>query len=193
MRSRRAGSRSSGPTRAAAMLETSKGFAKDFMQRHGIATAQYAVCRDLSDFDYAIMSFNDAVVVKADGLAAGKGVILCQDHGDARAAAAEMFDGHLLGAPVETLVLEEMLEGPEISFFALCDGTHAVALAAAQDHKRIGEGDTGPNTGGMGAYSTDDLISARAGRPHARRRAAGRRRHARRGARPSAAYSSPAS
>ncbi len=148
-----------GPTQAAAMLETSKGFAKDFMGRHGIATAKYAVCRTLTEVDLALAAFAERVVVKADGLAAGKGVVLCETHGDARAAAAEMFDGHLLGAAVDSLVLEEMLDGPEISFFALCDGTHAVALAVAQDHKRIGEGDTGPNTGGMGAYSTDDLVT----------------------------------
>ena len=148
-----------GPTRAAAMLETSKAFAKDFMQRHGIATAQFAVCASVAEVDAALTRFGSQVVVKADGLAAGKGVVLCDDHGDARAAAVEMLSGHLLGAAVESLVVEEMLTGPEISFFALCDGTHAVALAAAQDHKRIGEGDTGPNTGGMGAYSTDALIS----------------------------------
>lgn len=148
-----------GPTRAAAMLETSKAFAKDFMGRHGIATAQYAVCRTLGEVDAALAEFAQRVVVKADGLAAGKGVVLCETHGDARAAAAEMFAGHLLGAAVDSLVLEEMLDGPEVSFFALCDGTQAVALAAAQDHKRIGEGDTGPNTGGMGAYSTDELVT----------------------------------
>ncbi len=149
-----------GPTRAAAMLETSKGFAKEFMGRHGIATARYAVCRSVGEVNAALAGFGPRVVVKADGLAAGKGVVLCEAHGDARAAAEEMFSGHLLGAAVESLVLEEMLEGPEISFFALCDGTLAVALAAAQDHKRIGEGDTGPNTGGMGAYSTDELVSS---------------------------------
>ena len=147
-----------GPTRAAAMLETSKAFAKDFMQRHGIPTAEYRVCRTLAEIDAALPAFPQRVVVKADGLAAGKGVVLCETHTDARAAAEELFSGHLLGAPVDSLVLEEMLEGPEVSFFALCDGRHAVALAAAQDHKRIGEGDTGPNTGGMGAYSVDGLV-----------------------------------
>ena len=148
-----------GPTRAAAMLETSKTFAKHFMQWHAIPTAHYAVCSSLAEVDTALAGFAERVVVKADGLAAGKGVVLCESHGNARAAADEMFSGHLLGAAVDSLVLEEMLEGPEVSFFALCDGNRAVALAAAQDHKRIGDGDTGPNTGGMGAYSTDDLVS----------------------------------
>ena len=149
-----------GPTRAAAQLETSKGFAKEFMRRWEIPTAAYAVCRSVDIVRGALEKFCERVVVKADGLAAGKGVVLCESHVEAIAAAEEMFSGSLLGAAVESLVLEEMLEGPEISFFAVCDGTRAIALAAAQDHKRIGEGDTGPNTGGMGAYSTDDLISA---------------------------------
>ena len=148
-----------GPTKAAAMLETSKGFAKDFMQRWAIPTAAYAVCDSVAGVQAALEKFAERVVVKADGLAAGKGVVLCESHAEAIAAAQEMFSGELLGSGVERVVLEEMLEGPEVSFFAICDGTKAVALAAAQDHKRIGEGDTGPNTGGMGAYSTDDLIS----------------------------------
>lgn len=149
-----------GPTRAAAQLETSKAFAKEFMRRWEIPTAAYAVCHSAEIVRGALEKFGGRVVVKADGLAAGKGVVLCESHGEAIAAAEEMFSGSLLGAAVESLVLEEMLDGPEISFFAVCDGTRAIALAAAQDHKRIGEGDTGPNTGGMGAYSTDDLISA---------------------------------
>jgi len=98
-------------------------------------------------------------VVKADGLAAGKGVVICQTHLQAERAAAEMFSGALLGTAEAYVVLEEFLDGEEVSFFALCDGKHAVALAAAQDHKRIGEGDTGPNTGGMGAYTGDGLLS----------------------------------
>jgi phosphoribosylamine--glycine ligase len=100
------------------------------------------------------------VVVKADGLAAGKGVVICQTRLQAEKAAAEMFSGTLLGAAESEVVIEEFLEGEEVSFFALCDGKHAVALAAAQDHKRVGEGDTGPNTGGMGAYTGDGLLSA---------------------------------
>jgi phosphoribosylamine---glycine ligase len=149
-----------GPTQAAAQLETSKGFAKEFMRRWEIPTAAYQVCGSVEIVRGALEKFAERVVVKADGLAAGKGVVLCESHAEALAAAEGMFSGELLGVGVERIVLEEMLEGPEVSFFAICDGSRAVALAAAQDHKRIGEGDTGPNTGGMGAYSTDDLISA---------------------------------
>ena len=149
-----------GPTKAAAELESSKGFAKEFMRRWEIPTAAYAVCHSTEIVRGALEKFADRVVVKADGLAAGKGVVLCETHEEAIAAAEEMFSGALLGDRVESVVVEEMLTGPEVSFFAICDGTSAVALAAAQDHKRIGEGDTGPNTGGMGAYSTDELISA---------------------------------
>ena len=154
-----AGVRVFGPTQAGAMLETSKGFAKEFMRRWGIPTAAYAVCGSADFVRGGLEKFGERVVVKADGLAAGKGVVLCETHDEAIAAAEQMFSGELLGAPVERVVIEEMLEGPEISFFAICDGAKAVALAAAQDHKRIGDGDTGANTGGMGAYSTDQLIS----------------------------------
>jgi len=148
-----------GPTKDAARLESSKAFAKDFMRRHNIPTAAYAVCTTLDEVRDELRRFSVPVVVKADGLAAGKGVVICQTHHEAEAAAAQMFSGVLLGEPVTELVLEEFLNGEELSFFALCDGKHAVPLAAAQDHKRIGEGDTGPNTGGMGAYSTDSLMS----------------------------------
>ena len=149
-----------GPTKGAAMLETSKAFAKDFMQRHGIPTARYTVCHSLDEARGALRNFPGAVVVKADGLAAGKGVVLCANPAEAMAAAEGIFSGELLGVAGVQLVLEELLEGPELSFFALCDGTSAVAMQCAQDHKRIGEGDTGPNTGGMGAYSTDELMDA---------------------------------
>jgi phosphoribosylamine--glycine ligase len=148
-----------GPTRAAAQLETSKAFAKAFMQRHGIPTAACAVCSSLEEVRAALARFDARVVVKADGLAAGKGVVLCGTHAEALGAAEQIFNGSLLGMASSQVVLEDFLTGEELSFFALCDGAHAVALAAAQDHKRIGEGDTGPNTGGMGAYSTDGLIS----------------------------------
>jgi len=154
------GMRVFGPTKAAAMLETSKAFAKDFMQRHGIPTARYAVCKSFDDVKRELQKFPQAVVVKADGLAAGKGVVMCASHEEAMRAAEGIFSGELLGAAGVQLVLEEWMEGPEISFFALCDGTSAIPLACAQDHKRIGEGDTGPNTGGMGAYSTDELMDA---------------------------------
>jgi phosphoribosylamine--glycine ligase len=129
------------------------------MRRWEIPTAAYVLCHSSHIVSGALARFAERVVVKADGLAAGKGVVLCETHADAEIAAAAMFSGDLLGADVDAVVIEEMLEGPEVSFFALCDGTRAIALAAAQDHKRVGEGDTGPNTGGMGAYSTDHLVS----------------------------------
>ena len=148
-----------GPTQAAAQLETSKAFAKDFMQRWAIPTAAYQVCRSLAEVDAALPRLPGGLVVKVDGLAAGKGVVVCETQQEARRAAEQMFSGELLGVAATRVLLEERLEGPEISFFAVCDGTRAVTLGVAQDHKRMGEGDTGPNTGGMGAYSTDDLVS----------------------------------
>ena len=149
-----------GPTKAAAQLETSKGFAKEFMRRWQIPTAAYAVCRSVDIVRNALEKFPARVVVKADGLAAGKGVVLCETHEETVRAAEEMFSGALLGAKVQDVVIEEMLTGPEVSYFAICDGSKAVTLATAQDHKRVGESDTGLNTGGMGAYSTDGLVSA---------------------------------
>ena len=148
-----------GPTQAAARLESSKAFAKAFMLRHGIPTAAYAVCTTLDQVREQLLTFSLPVVVKADGLAAGKGVVICDTRLQAETAAAEMFSGSLLGTQETEVVLEEFLTGEELSFFALCDGTHAAPIAAAQDHKRVGEGDTGPNTGGMGAYSTDTLTT----------------------------------
>jgi phosphoribosylamine--glycine ligase len=148
-----------GPTQAAARLETSKAFAKEFMQRHEIPTAAHAVCTTLEEVGEELRRFTIPVVVKADGLAAGKGVVICETHLQAEEAAAQMFSGALLGTAETEVVLEEFLTGEELSFFALCDGTHAIEIASAQDHKRVGEGDTGPNTGGMGAYSTDGLTT----------------------------------
>ena len=156
----RRGFRAFGPTKQAAQLETSKSFAKEFMQRHEIPTAAYALCTSLDEVREELPRFSVPVVVKASGLAAGKGVVICQTHQQAEQAAAQMFSGVLLGVEETEIVLEEFLQGEELSFFALCDGKHAVALAAAQDHKRVGEGDTGPNTGGMGAYTGDGLLSA---------------------------------
>ncbi len=153
-----AGLRVFGPTQAAARLESSKAFAKSFMLRTGIPSAAYTICSSLDEVRRELHHFAVPLVVKADGLAAGKGVVICQTRHEAEAAAAQMFSGVLLGTAVNELVLEEFLTGEELSFFALCDGTRAISLAAAQDHKRIGEGDTGPNTGGMGAYSTDALM-----------------------------------
>lgn len=148
-----------GPTQAAARLETSKAFAKEFMQRHGIATADYAICDSYEELIQELPRFSFPVVLKADGLAAGKGVVICATDEEARETAAAMYSGALLGSPETGVVMEEFLAGEEVSFFAICDGKHAVKLASAQDHKRIGEGDTGPNTGGMGAYTSDTLIT----------------------------------
>jgi phosphoribosylamine--glycine ligase len=147
-----------GPTRAAAELETSKAFAKDFMRENNIPTAAYTVCESLNEALGELNAFALPVVVKVDGLAAGKGVVICNTLAEAEAAVTQMFDGTLLGTAAKRVVLEEFLVGEELSFFAVCDGKHAVPLAGAQDHKRVGEGDTGPNTGGMGAYSTDALL-----------------------------------
>jgi phosphoribosylamine---glycine ligase len=153
------GHRVFGPTQGAAQLETSKAFAKEFMQRHAIPTAEYGICATLAQVREELPRFAVPIVVKASGLAAGKGVVICETHLQAETAAAEMFSGSLLGTTEEAVVLEEFLTGEELSFFALCDGTHAIEIASAQDHKRVGEGDTGPNTGGMGAYSTDGIAT----------------------------------
>jgi len=147
-----------GPTRAAAMLETSKGFAKRFLQRHNIPTANYAVCTTAAELEKAVEIFHPPIVVKADGLAAGKGVLICQSRRTAIEAAQGLFTGSLLGEAERQVVIEEFLQGDEISFLCLSDGKHVAALVPSQDHKRIGEGDAGPNTGGMGVYSTDTLL-----------------------------------
>ena len=147
-----------GPTRQAAMLESSKGFAKRFLQRHNIPTANYAVCATATELEKAVEVFHPPLVVKADGLAAGKGVIICNTRDTALEAAHGLFDGTLLGESERQVVIEEFLEGDEVSFLCLSDGMHVTPLLPAQDHKRIGEGDTGPNTGGMGVYTTDELL-----------------------------------
>jgi phosphoribosylamine--glycine ligase len=149
-----------GPTRAAAMLESSKGFAKRFMQRHNIPSASYAVCTTADELDKAVEIFRAPIVVKADGLAAGKGVIICPSRQTAIEAGHSLFSGKHLGEAADQVILEEFLEGDEISFLCLSDGKHVAPLVPAQDHKCIGEGDTGPNTGGMGVYSTDALLDA---------------------------------
>jgi phosphoribosylamine--glycine ligase len=149
-----------GPTRAAAMLESSKNFAKRFLQRHNIPTASYAVCANLAEVEKAVESFHAPIVVKADGLHAGKGVIICESRHTAIEAAKDLLSGKLLGETEQHILIEEFLEGDEISFICLSDGKNVVPLAPAQDHKRIGEGDTGPNTGGMGVYSTDAMLDA---------------------------------
>jgi phosphoribosylamine---glycine ligase len=155
----RRGVRVFGPTKAAAALETSKSFAKRFLQRHKLPTAAYAVIGEESEAEEALRHFHFPVVVKADGLAAGKGVVIAKTAEEAHAAIAGLFSGQLLGTRERSVLIEEFLHGEELSFLVISDGTHAAPLVPAQDHKRIGEGDTGPNTGGMGVYSTDAMLS----------------------------------
>ncbi|HEY4660313.1 MAG TPA: phosphoribosylamine--glycine ligase [Terriglobales bacterium] len=156
----RRGLRIFGPTKAAAQLESSKSFAKEFMRRQNIPTPHYAVCLNMGDVKSALPLFKTPLVVKADGLAAGKGVVIAQTKEEAAHTAAEMLSGKVLAGAGSRVVLEEFLEGEEVSFLVLSDGERVAPLVAAQDHKRIGEGDTGANTGGMGAYSTDSLLDA---------------------------------
>ena len=147
-----------GPTKAAAQLESSKSFAKEFLQRHRIPTAAYAICDSVDEVREALSHFHLPVVVKADGLAAGKGVVIAASKEEAASVAAEMFSGKMVGDAGAREVLEECLKGDELSFLVLSDGERVAPLVAAQDHKRVGAGDTGPNTGGMGAYSTADIV-----------------------------------
>jgi phosphoribosylamine---glycine ligase len=154
----RRGWRAFGPTRAAAQLEASKSFAKEFLKRHRIPTAHFAICDSIDEVLAALPHFHAPVVVKADGLAAGKGVVICKTKEEAASSAAEMFSGRNLGEAGRRVVLEECLTGDELSFLVLSDGERVAPLVAAQDHKRIGDGDTGPNTGGMGAYSTANIV-----------------------------------
>ena len=147
-----------GPTKAAAMLETSKAFAKRFMQRHKIPTANFAVCCNREEALESLHLFHLPVVIKADGLASGKGVLICQTKREAEDAISGLFSGKLLGSAETTVVIEECLRGEELSFLLLSDGKHVTPLIPAQDHKRLGEGDTGPNTGGMGVYTTDSML-----------------------------------
>jgi phosphoribosylamine--glycine ligase len=147
-----------GPTKAAAQLEASKSFAKEFLQRHRIPTAHYAICDSVEEVRAALTHFHVPVVVKADGLAAGKGVVIAASKEEAARAAAEMLSGKMVGQAGLRVVLEECLKGEELSFLVLSDGERVAPLVAAQDHKRVGNGDTGPNTGGMGAYSTADIV-----------------------------------
>jgi phosphoribosylamine--glycine ligase len=150
-----------GPTRAAAMLETSKAFAKRFMQRHKIPTASFAACSARQEALDSLHLFHLPVVIKADGLASGKGVLICETKREAEEAIAGLFSGKLLGSAETAVVIEEYLRGEELSFLLLSDGKHVTPLIPAQDHKRLGEGDTGPNTGGMGVYTTDSMVDDR--------------------------------
>ncbi len=154
-----AGIKAFGPSKAAARLEGSKGFTKDLCRANGIPTAAYERFRAAAPAKAYIRARGTPIVVKADGLAAGKGVVVAQSLAEAEAAVDMMFGGGLGEAGVE-VVIEEFLDGEEASFFALCDGETAIALTTAQDHKRAYDGDTGPNTGGMGAYSPAPNIDA---------------------------------
>ena len=147
-----------GPTRAAAQLESSKSFAKEFMQRHRIPTAHYAICKTVDEVRATLPHFHTPIVVKADGLAAGKGVVVAKTKEEAASVAVEMLSGKMVGAAGTLVVLEECLTGDELSFLVFSDGERVVPLVAAQDHKRVGDGDSGPNTGGMGAYSTATIV-----------------------------------
>ncbi|MEC9077847.1 MAG: phosphoribosylamine--glycine ligase [Pseudomonadota bacterium] len=148
-----------GPNQAAAKLEGSKGFMKDFCARHNIPTAAYGRFKDAASARNFAKSLGAPIVVKADGLAAGKGVVIADTIKEANSAIGEMLEQGLFGEAGSEIIIEEFLPGEEASFFALCDGKTALPLASAQDHKRVGEGDTGLNTGGMGAYSPAPIVS----------------------------------
>lgn len=153
-----AGRRVFGPSRAAARLESSKIFAKEFMARHQVPTARFAACAGAAEALAALDKFPPPVVLKADGLAAGKGVVIAEDRAGAEAALADLFAGRLAGSAGQRVVIEECLRGEEISLLALSDGERWALLPPAQDHKRALDGDRGPNTGGMGAVSADELL-----------------------------------
>ncbi|HUP92926.1 MAG TPA: phosphoribosylamine--glycine ligase [Solimonas sp.] len=156
----RQGLRVFGPTRQAAQLESSKAFAKDFLARHRIPTARYETHTELPAAERCIRAFGAPVVVKADGLAAGKGVVVATSVDEALAAARDMLGGNTLGDAGRRVVIEEFLDGEEASFIVVAAGGRFVEMATSQDHKRVGDGDTGPNTGGMGAYSPAPVVTA---------------------------------
>jgi len=149
-----------GPSKAAARLEGSKGWSKDFMQRHGVPTAAYAVFEEPAAAKAWIRELDRPMVVKADGLAAGKGVVVADTVQESLDAVDALMTERVRGDAGARVVVEERLAGPEVSFHVVCDGTRAVPLAAAQDHKRLRDGDEGPNTGGMGAYSPPPMVDA---------------------------------
>jgi phosphoribosylamine--glycine ligase len=156
---RGAGHRIFGPTQQAAQLESSKDFAKQFMVRHRIPTARHATFTDAAAAHAHIDREGAPIVIKADGLAAGKGVVVAMDVAEAHAAVDMMLVGNRMGSAGARVVIEEFLEGEEASFIVLADGRHALALASSQDHKRLKDGDRGPNTGGMGAYSPAPVVT----------------------------------
>ena len=149
-----------GPSAGAAQLEGSKAFAKDFMARHGIPTAAYGNFTDLHEALAFLHTQSAPIVVKADGLAAGKGVVVAATLAEAEAAVRDMLEGNAFGDAGHRVVIEEFLAGEEASFIVMADGQHALPLATSQDHKAVGEGDSGPNTGGMGAYSPAPVVDA---------------------------------
>jgi phosphoribosylamine--glycine ligase len=148
-----------GPSQAAARLEGSKVFAKEFLREHGIPTADFAILESAADIDAHITRFGSPVVLKADGLAAGKGVVILRSESEARAAAELMLAGKIVGAAGNRAVLERFLPGEEVSFIVLSDGQHYYPLPATQDHKAVYDDDEGPNTGGMGAYCDLDILT----------------------------------
>src|SRR5438045_2858888 len=156
---RSAGLRIFGPTRAAAQLEASKHFAKTFMQRHGLPSARYRSFESAREARAYVAAEKMPIVVKADGLAAGKGVVVATTREQANAAIDAMLSERRFGAAGARVVVEEFLDGEEASFIVMCDGTHVLALATSQDHKRLRDGDQGPNTGGMGAYSPAPVVT----------------------------------
>ena len=160
---RERGLRIFGPTKAAAQLESSKAFAKDFMKRHKIPTAAYETFSDPAAAHAYLDKMGAPIVIKADGLAAGKGVVVAMTLEEAHEAVRFMLEDNTLGvvhnAGGARVVIEEFLQGEEASFIVLCDGKNVLALASSQDHKRVGDGDTGPNTGGMGAYSPAPVVT----------------------------------
>ncbi|MBN5142528.1 phosphoribosylamine--glycine ligase [Stenotrophomonas maltophilia] len=158
-RFRAAGLRIFGPTAAAAQLEGSKAYAKDFLARHNIPTAFYAVHTEVDAALAYIREKGAPIVVKADGLAAGKGVIVAMTQVEAEDAVRDMLSGNAFGDAGARVVIEEFLDGEEASFISMVDGVHALPMATSQDHKRVGDGDTGPNTGGMGAYSPAPVVT----------------------------------
>ena len=148
-----------GPTKAAAQLESSKDFAKRFMARHNIPTAKFETFADAAAAHAYVDREGAPIVIKADGLAAGKGVVVAMSLDEAHAAIDMMLLDNKMGDAGARVVIEEFLEGEEASFIVMADGVHALALATSQDHKRLGDGDTGPNTGGMGAYSPAPVVT----------------------------------
>ncbi|MEJ2611180.1 MAG: phosphoribosylamine--glycine ligase [Candidatus Thiodiazotropha sp.] len=154
-----AGLRCFGPSSGAAQLEGSKSFTKDFLARHKIPTADYKTFTDIDDALVYLHQCGAPIVIKADGLAAGKGVIVAMDLATAESAVRDMLAGNVFGEAGHRVVIEEYLEGEEASFIVMADGKHVLPMATSQDHKRVGNGDTGLNTGGMGAYSPAPVVS----------------------------------